>query len=212
MDNEERGEERWQRRGERGERRGKGRGRANEAVGAQNLNSKLVLTHTGALSWSSWKPLWDLPRPFFSLLQILTMWAPVWLVITKPPHLPHFGSSLSIWHFPSAAKPSPGQVSWAPVPLHCWSSDKESPECPLDIHSTQLWLPQHSSGAGKWAGRFLSSLLAVDKDTSEQEKWRCNPVHVCSWQTEETPTSIEFWVDYPDISLDSNTGLETKHG
>lgn len=128
------------------------------------------------------------------------------------PYLPHFGSSLSIWHFPSAAKPSPGQVSWAPVPLHCWSPDKESPECPLDIDSTQLWLPQHSSGAGKWAGRFLSSLLAVDKDTSEQEKWRCNPVHVCSWQTEETPTSIEFWVDYPDISLDSNTGLETKHG
>lgn len=137
--------------------------------------------------------------------------------LTGDPQAPSstsFLSSLSIWHF--LQLPNPALARWAEHQFLCTTEDLTkradclSPECPLDTHSTQLWLSQHSSGTGKWAGMFLSSLLAVGKDISEQKKWRCNLVHVFSWQTEETPTSIEFWMDYPDISLDSNTGLENQ--
>lgn len=88
-----------------------------------------------------------------------------------------------------------------------------SPEHPLNFHTIWLWLFNPTWQQYLKVSGHVSELSLCYK---ERHHWRgeretLSSVCECAWQSEETSINIQFWMDYLDISLDSNTDLETKH-
>lgn len=144
--------------------------------------------HKGALSWGSWKPLQDLPKPFFCLL--LTCTDDVTHSLTGEHQVPSstsFCKPRELFEvLPSTVIRSDGQERWARLPLQRWRSGQGalpvwglclSPEYPSNFHTIiQLWLP---NTAWQWYMKKSSQVseLTLNWDNTEQEKGRHYPVY-----------------------------------
>lgn len=180
--------------------------------------------HKGALSWGSWKPLWDVPKPFSCFLPTDT--DNVTHSLTGHHQVPSSTSFCKATELsevlPSPVIPSDGQERWARLPLWRWRSGWGaltvwglclSPQYPLNFHTIHLWLSKTTWQQDTRAGRQVSELTLSCRGRHHRtgERETLSSVWECAWQTEETTINIQFWMDYLDISLEGNTDLETKH-